>query len=85
MPARPAFATAQLVVTEIFANPRGNEIPGEFIEIYNPNPTPVNLKGLEVLLVNGAGNAVYTTIDLSPGGTLDPMGYLVIGPPNLAV
>ncbi|MEZ4448891.1 MAG: lamin tail domain-containing protein [Nannocystaceae bacterium] len=62
-----------------------NTDTAEFIEIYNPNPAPVNLQGLEVLLVNGSGNAVYTTVDLSPAGMLDPMGYLVIGPESLAV
>jgi cysteine-rich repeat protein len=51
----------------------------EFIEIYNGSGAPISLAGYTIYLVNGSGNAVYRTIDLSPAGTLNDGQYLVVG------
>ena len=56
----------------------------EFIEIYNPLPTPVSLAGKQLLLVNGSGGAVYATIDLGTG-MLAGDSYLVIAGNNVNV
>jgi len=51
----------------------------EYIELYNGGPTALNLAGFQIVLVNGANNTVYTTVDLGPAGTLQPGQYLVVG------
>src|SRR5690606_26134241 len=51
----------------------------EFIELYNPGATPVSLAGKQLILVNGANNMPYDTLDLSMAGEeLPPDGYLVL-------
>lgn len=57
----------------------------EYLELINPAPVPTSLAGLSVVLVNGANNTVYGTLDLSPFGTLGPGAYLVIADPAVAV
>jgi hypothetical protein len=57
----------------------------EFVELYNPGPSPIDLKGLQLVLVNGANKTPYTTIALGPAGVLKPDGYLVVRRPGLAV
>jgi hypothetical protein len=56
----------------------------EFIELHNPTGTPVALAGLQLVLINGATNVAYDTIDLSSAGTLEPGAYLVIAGPNVS-
>ncbi len=56
----------------------------EFIEIYNPSPTPVALTGKQIILVNGNNGDVYDTIDLGTG-TLAGNSYLVIAGANVSV
>src|SRR5690606_38902885 len=57
----------------------------EYIEIHNPSVTAISLAGVQLLLVNGSGGAIYDTIDLSPVGSLPAGGYLVIAGPNVTV
>lgn len=55
----------------------------EFIELYNPGATPVSLAGKQLILVNGANNMPYDTLDLSMAGEeLPPDGYLVLYQPG---
>jgi cytosine/adenosine deaminase-related metal-dependent hydrolase len=49
----------------------------EFIELFNPGVTAVDLSGLAVVLINGSGGAEYARAPLS--GSLAPGEYLVIG------
>ncbi|MBA3541260.1 MAG: lamin tail domain-containing protein, partial [Deltaproteobacteria bacterium] len=72
-----------LVINEVEYDQMVNPDSTEFIEIYNPGASAVNLTGKQVLLVNGSGGAVYATIDLT--GTLAAKGYLVIAGANVTV
>jgi hypothetical protein len=52
----------------------------EFIEIYNPGPTPAELSRWKLEHVNGSNGLVVFTVNLSDAGpTLPAGGYLVIG------
>lgn len=57
----------------------------EYLELVNPSGGATALAGLQVMLVNGATNAVYQTIDLAPLGSLAPGQYLVIAPDTVTV
>lgn len=56
----------------------------EFIEIYNPSPSPISLAGKQIILINGSGDSVYATINLGTG-MLAAGGYLVIAGPDVTV
>jgi hypothetical protein len=51
----------------------------EFVEVYNPNLQPRSLAGLALVFVDGATNAEYLRIDLTPGGAISPGECLVVG------
>jgi hypothetical protein len=70
-------AKAHVVINEIDYDQVGTDT-AEYIELFNPSSTAASLAGLQVVLVNGATNLVYDTIDLSPLGTLAGGQYLVI-------
>jgi hypothetical protein len=57
----------------------------EFVELYNASGAILPLNGLKVVLVNGATNAVYQTIDLSSSGQLAIGQYLVIAGQGVVV
>jgi hypothetical protein len=38
-------AQGQVIISEIMANPNGGDVPGEWIEIYNPASFPVDISG----------------------------------------
>jgi hypothetical protein len=71
-------APGRLVINEVDYDNIGTDTM-EFIEIFNPTNAPVPLAGYSLMLVNGADNTVYNTIDLSPAGTLAAGQYLVVG------
>jgi hypothetical protein len=73
-----APTAAGLVINEVDYDNIGTDT-AEFIELYNGGSAAVALAGLELVFVNGANNTVYTTVDLSPAGTLMPGQYLVVG------
>ncbi|MDB4953782.1 MAG: uncharacterized protein JWO36_1351 [Myxococcales bacterium] len=50
----------------------------EFVEIYNPSASTVSLVNKALVLINGADNTAYATIDLGPAMTLASHQYLVI-------
>ncbi len=60
----------QVVINEIHYNPARNEIPAEFVELFNPLPTAVDLSGWRL-----DGGVKYA---IPAGTTLAPGGYLVI-------
>ena len=62
-----------------------NTDSAEYLEIMNPSAATANLAGLRVVLVNGANNQQYDSIDLSPAGSLAAGDYLVIAGPNVSV
>lgn len=57
----------------------------EYLELFNPSGTVTSLAGIQVVLVNGATNTVYQTIDLQPLGSLAGGKYLVIAPSTVTV
>lgn len=57
----------------------------EFVELYNASGAVLPLNGLKVVLVNGATNTVYQTIDLSSSGQLAIGQYLVIAGQSVIV
>ncbi|HEY4245126.1 MAG TPA: amidohydrolase family protein [Kofleriaceae bacterium] len=66
-----------LVINEVDYDQVGAD-SAEFVEIYNPSAAAISLTNKALLLVNGSGNAVYNTVDLSSAGSLPAQGYLVI-------
>jgi hypothetical protein len=70
-PARAASTT--LVINEIDYDQVGTDT-AEFLELKNVSPSPINLSGYTIVLVNGANGQTYQTIDLpsvdvAAGGT----------------
>lgn len=73
-----------LVINEVeYDQPSTDET--EYVEIYNPTGAAVSLAGKQLLLVNGADETVYDTIDLSPAGSLPAGGYLVVAGAGVSV
>ncbi len=66
-----------LVINEVDYDQPGTD-SAEYVEIYNPSASARSLMGISLLLVNGANNTVYTTVDLSSAVSLAGHGYLVI-------
>jgi large repetitive protein len=71
-------AAGGLVINEVDYDNVGTDT-AEFVEIYNGSAAAIDLTGFSLLLVNGANNAVYKTVDLGAAGTLAPGQYLVVG------
>jgi hypothetical protein len=71
--------TGGLVINEVDYDQIVNPDGMEFVEIYNGTGAPVDLTGYALVLVNGATNTPYLTVDLSPAGTLAAGQYLVVG------
>src|SRR5262249_29217838 len=77
-------SAGHLVINEVdYDNP--NTDSSEFVEIYNPGTTAVDLKGYQLVLVNGANNASYLTVDLGQAQTLPGGHYLVVGASTVVV
>jgi hypothetical protein len=73
-----ASTSSGVIINEIDYDNIGTDT-AEFIELYNGGSAPVSLMGYQLVFVNGSNNAVYTTVDLSPAGTIMPGQYLVVG------
>jgi hypothetical protein len=76
-PSQPPLATG-LVINELDYDQLGTD-SNEFVEIYNAGNTTRSLSGLSLVFVNGASNAEYRVVDLTPVGTLAAGQYLVVG------
>ncbi|NBC17593.1 MAG: hypothetical protein GVY18_09805, partial [Bacteroidetes bacterium] len=69
-------AVPSLVINEIdYDQPGGDD--AEFIEILNTGDAPVNLGGVDLVLVNGSNGTTYDTIPLNDT-ELDPGAYYVL-------
>jgi hypothetical protein len=77
-------ASPGLVINEVDYDNAGADT-SEYLELLNLSSSPTSLAGLKVVLVNGANNMVYDTIDLSPIGTLGPGRFLVIAGAGVSV
>jgi hypothetical protein len=69
--------TNHIVINEVDYDQVGTD-DAEFVEIYNPSSGSLSLAGIELVLVNGANDAVYATIDLASAGQLAAGQYLVV-------
>ena len=67
----PAVNTGKLVINEIHYHPSTRDPLDEFIEIYNPNAFPINLRGWKL--------SQGIEFDF-PDITVDPNGYLIVSP-----
>jgi hypothetical protein len=74
----------KVVINEVDYDNIGTD-SAEYIEILNTSSSTTSLAGLAVVLVNGATNTEYATIDLGPVGSLTAGQYLVIGGPAVSV
>ncbi len=54
-----------LKITEIMIDPEGSDTGGEWVEVYNPQSSPIQLEG--VTLYSGASSLVLDAKDLEPG------------------
>lgn len=77
-------AAGHLVINEVDYDQIDTDT-AEFIEIYNPTASPISLTNKMVVLVNGADDTSYDTIDLGPAGTLASGQYLVIAGASVTV
>jgi len=73
-----------VVINEIDYDNVGTDT-AEYVELVNPSAATADLAGLRLVLVNGATNQQYDSIDLSPAGSLAGGEYLVIGGSNVTV
>lgn len=80
-----ACPIAGLVLNEVDYDNAEADDPIEFIEIVNTTGAPIALAGHAVVLVNGANNLGYLTIDLAPTGVIGAGQYLVIAAPAVNV
>jgi hypothetical protein len=76
--------TPTLVINEVDYDNVGTD-SSEYLELFNPSSATTSLAGLAVVLVNGATNTEYATIDLSPLVSLAPGKYLVIAGASVTV
>jgi hypothetical protein len=74
-----------IVINEVDYDNVGSNDAAEYVEIFNPTGADVDLTGLALVLVNGANNATYDTVDLSTAGTLPAGGYLVVAGAGVTV
>lgn len=77
-------AAPRLMINEVDYDQVGTDT-AEYIELFNPSSAPASLAGLQVVLVNGATNTVYDTIDLSSAGSLAGGRYLVIAGATVSI
>ncbi|HEY5951997.1 MAG TPA: lamin tail domain-containing protein [Kofleriaceae bacterium] len=73
-----------LVINEVDYDNVGTD-SSEYLELFNPSASSTSLAGLAVVLVNGATNTDYATIDLSSLTSLGPGKYLVIAGASVTV
>ena len=66
-----------LVINEVDYNQTSTDTT-EFVEIYNPTASDVDLTNLSVVLINGNGGAEYTRVDLGAAGYPAGGRYLVV-------
>jgi hypothetical protein len=69
---------AQLLITEVHSNPVGTDDGKEWVEIYNPGDTFVDLANYSL----GTGGTDYLYASIQLAGLLPPKGCAVIGGPT---
>jgi hypothetical protein len=75
---------SSIVINEVDYDNSGTD-EFEFVEIYNPSNSTVDLTNLDLLFINGADNSIYLAVSLASQGNLLSEEYLVIASPNVTV
>ncbi len=70
-----AMVSRQVIVNEIMADPFGDDTYQEWIELYNPGDTAVNLAGW---VIRDCGEQQVVPLS-GPEAVIPPRGYLVVG------
>ncbi len=75
----PPLPISHLVINEVDYDQVGTDT-NEYVEIYNGTGASVSLANLSLVLVNGSSSPspTYSTVDLSPAGTLANGQFLVV-------
>jgi len=69
------YAADHVLFSELNVNPMGTEKGLEFIELYNPTNSNINLAGWKIIGSGGGADFVTQTI---PSGIIKPYGYFLI-------
>lgn len=66
-----------LIITELMIDPEGTDTGSEWVEVFNPLGTPIDLKGLTLYTrdTDGSGAKSHTIL----AGTVPARGYFVLG------
>lgn len=68
-------AQGQVIISEILANPNGGDVPGEWIEIYNPTSFPIDISGWFFADEDGGSSP---SEPFPPGYVIEPGEAIVI-------
>ena len=85
-PCKAGLLPGDLVITEIMANPAGDDSIGEWIELYNATGLPIELAGTILIAGQEDGSDERSHIvSQKDGGPIIPAGeYLVVAPGTMA-
>jgi PKD repeat protein len=72
-PLPPFSKNPHIRINEIFPDPDTSQDAGEYIELFNPNDTPVNLAGWSLTDATKTGRYIFPS-----GNTLLPQGYFLL-------
>ncbi|MDY0061529.1 MAG: hypothetical protein RBU45_17090 [Myxococcota bacterium] len=73
-----------LFISEVLPNPEGTDGPAEYIELFNPLETDVDLRGCVLELVPGTDNPKTHTVLSNDPVVVPSRGFLLLGPENAA-
>lgn len=69
----PTTSLPSVRLNEVFANPKGDEVQSEFIELYNASNTEVTLDGFHIKDASKTGDYAFST-----GTVIPALGYFVL-------
>ncbi len=84
VPPYTGIAVDHLVINEVDYDNVGTDYD-EFVEIFNPTGSDVDLSGKAIVLVNGNNSLPYRTVYLDEAGILPAGGYLVVASATVPV
>lgn len=69
-----AQIAAHVVINEVELNPPGNDTGNEWVELYNPTPTMIDLTGWTLQTTHGR----TVTVAIPQGSQIAPNGYYIV-------
>ncbi len=84
VPPYSGFEGDHLVINEIDYDNAGTDYD-EFVEVYNPTSSEIDLTGIAIVFINGNTGLAYRTVYLDEAGVLPPGGYVVAASATVAV